>query len=98
LKDLSISTHGIIADQEAPPTGASYIEVSISLLADLKPYADLSAVWYFDTCYCFYNELLMSFKDVQLTKDHIPVIYHDFLVGETGIDVPVHTMTLEQVK
>lgn len=34
--------------------------------------------------------------DVQITKDHVPVIYHDFLVGETGIDVPVHTLTLEQ--
>ncbi|KAL7270756.1 Glycerophosphocholine phosphodiesterase [Rhizina undulata] len=35
-------------------------------------------------------------KDVQLTKDHVPVIYHDFLVGETGIDAPVHTLTLDQ--
>ena len=34
--------------------------------------------------------------DVQLTKDHIPVIYHDFLVSETGADVPVHSLTLEQ--
>lgn len=34
--------------------------------------------------------------DVQLTKDHIPVIYHDFLVGETGMDVPMHGLTLEQ--
>lgn len=34
--------------------------------------------------------------DVQLTKDHVPVIYHDFVVGESGIDAPVHTMTLEQ--
>ena len=34
--------------------------------------------------------------DVQLTKDHVPVIYHDFLVSESGIDAPVHTMTLEQ--
>jgi len=34
--------------------------------------------------------------DVQLTKDHIPVIYHDFLVSETGIDAPVHALTLEQ--
>ncbi|PMD54546.1 GDPD-domain-containing protein [Hyaloscypha bicolor E] len=34
--------------------------------------------------------------DVQLTKDHVPVIYHDFLVSETGIDAPVHTLTLEQ--
>lgn len=34
--------------------------------------------------------------DVQLTKDHVPVIYHDFLVSETGMDAPVHTLTLEQ--
>jgi len=34
--------------------------------------------------------------DVQLTKDHVPVIYHDFLVSETGIDAPVHALTLDQ--
>ena len=34
--------------------------------------------------------------DVQMTKDHVPVIYHDFLVSETGADIPVHTLTLEQ--
>jgi glycerophosphodiester phosphodiesterase len=34
--------------------------------------------------------------DVQLTKDHVPVIYHDFTVSETGIDAPVHSLTLEQ--
>ncbi|CAN6613069.1 glycerophosphocholine phosphodiesterase Gde1p [Trichomonascus vanleenenianus] len=34
--------------------------------------------------------------DVQLTKDYIPVLYHDFLVGETGIDIPMHSLTLEQ--
>ncbi|KAJ9265662.1 hypothetical protein DTO195F2_1701 [Paecilomyces variotii] len=34
--------------------------------------------------------------NIQLTKDHVPVIYHDFLVSETGIDAPVHTLTLEQ--
>jgi glycerophosphodiester phosphodiesterase len=34
--------------------------------------------------------------DVQLTKDLVPVIYHDFLVSETGIDAPVHNLTLDQ--
>ncbi|KAI0025720.1 Glycerophosphoryl diester phosphodiesterase family-domain-containing protein [Xylariomycetidae sp. FL0641] len=34
--------------------------------------------------------------DVQLTKDHVPVIYHDFLVSEVGIDAKVHDMTLDQ--
>ncbi|CDO95235.1 unnamed protein product [Kluyveromyces dobzhanskii CBS 2104] len=34
--------------------------------------------------------------DVQLTKDHIPVVYHDFLVAESGVDIPMHSLTLEQ--
>ncbi|KAI9787145.1 MAG: Glycerophosphocholine phosphodiesterase [Geoglossum umbratile] len=38
----------------------------------------------------------LTTPDVQLTKDHVPVIYHDFLVSETGIDAPVHSLTLEQ--
>ena len=34
--------------------------------------------------------------DVQLTKDYFPVIFHDFLVMETGGDVPLHTLTFDQ--
>lgn len=34
--------------------------------------------------------------DVQLTKDNVPVIYHDFLVAESGVDIPMHCLTLEQ--
>ncbi|EGV60926.1 Glycerophosphocholine phosphodiesterase [Yamadazyma tenuis] len=34
--------------------------------------------------------------DVQLTKDSVPVIYHDFLVAESGVDIPMHTLTAEQ--
>lgn len=34
--------------------------------------------------------------DVQLTKDHIPVVYHDFTVAESGVDVPMHALTAEQ--
>ena len=36
-------------------------------------------------------------QDVQLTKDNVPIIYHDFLMSETGIDVPLHNLNLEQV-
>ena len=34
--------------------------------------------------------------DVQLTKDCFPVVFHDFLVMETGGDVPLHTLTFDQ--
>ncbi len=36
-------------------------------------------------------------EDVQLTKDDVPIIYHDFLMSETGIDAPLHSLSLEQV-
>jgi len=34
--------------------------------------------------------------DVQLTKDFVPVVYHDFTVAESGVDIPMHTLTAEQ--
>ncbi|KAK3197467.1 hypothetical protein GRF29_216g334439 [Pseudopithomyces chartarum] len=34
--------------------------------------------------------------DVQVTKDLVPVIYHDFLVSETGTDAPMHTLSTAQ--
>ncbi|KAI8384161.1 Glycerophosphoryl diester phosphodiesterase family-domain-containing protein [Blakeslea trispora] len=34
--------------------------------------------------------------DVQLTKDLVPVIYHDWTVTETGYDIPLNSITLEQ--
>ena len=40
---------------------------------------------------------MLTESDVQITKDNIPVIYHDFLMSETGIDVPLHKLSLEQV-
>ena len=33
----------------------------------------------------------------EVTRDLVTVIYHDFLVSETGTDAPVHSITLEQV-
>ena len=34
--------------------------------------------------------------DVQLTKDYRSVIFHDFLVMQTGGDVPLHALTFDQ--
>ncbi|KAK2781245.1 hypothetical protein FQN52_001748 [Onygenales sp. PD_12] len=35
-------------------------------------------------------------RDVQLTKDLVPVIYHDFSVTKTGTDIPTHDLSLRQ--
>jgi glycerophosphoryl diester phosphodiesterase len=32
--------------------------------------------------------------DVQLTKDKIPIIYHDYTVSETGFNLPLSRLTL----
>lgn len=34
--------------------------------------------------------------DVQLTKDLVPVIYHDWTVTESGFDIPLNAITSEQ--
>ncbi|KAI1316506.1 Glycerophosphocholine phosphodiesterase [Mortierella claussenii] len=34
--------------------------------------------------------------DVQMTKDMVPVLYHDWTVTETGLDIPVSAITVEQ--
>lgn len=34
--------------------------------------------------------------DVQVTRDGVPVVYHDWAVSETGLDAPVHDMTHRQ--
>ncbi|KAK5668503.1 Glycerophosphocholine phosphodiesterase [Batrachochytrium dendrobatidis] len=34
--------------------------------------------------------------DVQLTKDNVPVIYHNFITTEGGIDAPLNALTLEK--
>jgi glycerophosphodiester phosphodiesterase len=36
--------------------------------------------------------------DVQITRDGVPVIYHDWQVSETGLDIPIHAMTYKQVR
>ncbi|KAJ2480505.1 Glycerophosphocholine phosphodiesterase [Coemansia sp. RSA 2320] len=34
--------------------------------------------------------------DVQLTRDLVPVVYHDWIVAETNMDIPVSALTLTQ--
>ncbi|KAJ2091928.1 Glycerophosphocholine phosphodiesterase [Coemansia sp. RSA 986] len=34
--------------------------------------------------------------DVQMTRDMVPVIYHDWTMAETGMDIPISSLTLKQ--
>lgn len=34
--------------------------------------------------------------DVQLTRDHVPVIYHDWILSETGLHIPVNAISLKE--
>ncbi|KAA8646328.1 uncharacterized protein ATNIH1004_007755 [Aspergillus tanneri] len=34
--------------------------------------------------------------DVQLTRDLVPVIYHDLSLSESGTDIPIHDLSFEQ--
>ena len=43
------------------------------------------------------GSLTLMILDVQITKDDVPIVYHDFLMSETGIDAPLHHLNLEQV-
>jgi hypothetical protein len=36
--------------------------------------------------------------DVQMTKDMVPVLYHDWTVTETGLDIPVSSITVDQFR
>jgi hypothetical protein len=47
--------------------------------------------------WAYTNNQHVCVLDVQVTKDYVPVIYHDFLVAESGTDIGVHEVTFEQV-
>lgn len=52
-----------------------------------------SLVWYFIPGAIPF--VMLTNEDVQLTKDDVPIIYHDFLMSETGTDAPLHNVSLE---
>ncbi|KAJ6035563.1 hypothetical protein N7460_009738 [Penicillium canescens] len=39
---------------------------------------------------------LVGHRDVQLTRDLVPVVYHDFSLSESGTDIPIHDLSFEQ--
>lgn len=49
---------------------------------------------------CGYMSIKLSFLDfnVQLSKDGVPIEYHDFLMNQAGIDAPLHNLILQQFR
>ncbi|KAI0396231.1 Glycerophosphoryl diester phosphodiesterase family-domain-containing protein [Xylariaceae sp. FL0594] len=46
-----------------------------------------------------YKEVpLVGHRDTQVTRDLEPVIYHDFSLSESGTDIPIHDVTVDQYK
>ncbi|KAI9772905.1 MAG: Glycerophosphocholine phosphodiesterase [Geoglossum simile] len=71
--------------------GENTIQVSIAVNYQLDDFSDKRAVVLdCNRSRCFVH------RDVQLTRDHVPVIYHDFLVSESGADLPPHALSLDQ--
>lgn len=42
--------------------------------------------------------LMRLILDVQVTRDHIPILYHDFIFDDGGIECSVSSLTLKQFK
>lgn len=40
---------------------------------------------------------MLSIADVQLTRDLVPIIYHDFSLSESGTDIAIHDLSFDQV-
>lgn len=43
-----------------------------------------------------FQHISFASLDVQLTKDLVPVIYHDWTLTESGYDIPINAVTAEQ--
>ncbi|KAJ1971916.1 Glycerophosphocholine phosphodiesterase [Dimargaris verticillata] len=63
-------------------TGGSHLQVGENTVLSFVTAANLGAEY-------------VEF-DVQLTKDRVPVLYHDWTVTETGLGVPVHSLTCNE--
>lgn len=77
--------------------GVSYIEVDSTLIL-MNDHADCSLVWYMKSSRTENQQFrAKSAPDVQLTRDHVPIIYHDFLLSESGADLAPHHLSFDQV-
>lgn len=88
VSNLQVGENTLLSFVTAASLGAEYIE-----------FGNWSATSRIGSWYLFKIQLINRFyspTDVQMTKDMVPVLYHDWTVTETGLDIPVSSITLDQ--
>ncbi|KNG83260.1 putative ankyrin repeat-containing protein, partial [Aspergillus nomiae NRRL 13137] len=70
--------------------GENTIESFLSASKQGATFVEVRMIW----LKCEANET--NNYDVQLTRDLVPVIYHDFSLSESGTDIPIHDLSLDQ--
>jgi hypothetical protein len=79
--------------------GVSYIEVDARTFVLVNDHADSSSVWYVKSPRTENPQVQTKpTPDVQMTRDHVPIIYHDFLLSESGADLAPHHLSFDQVR
>jgi hypothetical protein len=64
----------------------------------MNDHADSSLVWYVESSHKENPQVqTKQTLDVQMTRDHVPIIYHDFLLSESGADLAPHHLSFDQV-
>jgi hypothetical protein len=84
-KRIQIGENTVLSFVTAASLGAEYVE--FGTLGLLRRSLHLSFVMLTDRN-----------TDVQMTKDGIPVLYHDWVVSESGLDLAVNDLTLDQFR
>ncbi|KAI1925710.1 hypothetical protein LOZ65_002752 [Ophidiomyces ophidiicola] len=80
------------ASRECLQLGENTVDTLITTFSN-----DLRKVWYFRRPTPRLTSSVLKHNlvtDVQVTRDLVPVIYHDFLLSELGSDVPIHGVDL----
>ncbi|KAI2038020.1 hypothetical protein LOZ47_003493 [Ophidiomyces ophidiicola] len=91
---LQLGENTVDSCLSAAALGASFVETLITTFSN-----DLRKVWYFRRPIPRLTSSVLKHNlvtDVQVTRDLVPVIYHDFSLSELGSDVLIHGVDLAQ--
>ncbi|KAG5461046.1 MAG: hypothetical protein BJ554DRAFT_6830, partial [Olpidium bornovanus] len=90
-RTLQVGENTLLSFITAASLGAEYVEFGRSRILAFPELTSGGAQVIHATVLAYSTR-----PDVQLTKDKVPIIYHDWNVSETGVQVPVSAITLEE--